>query len=253
MKELYDFPDIYDERWTDGAENAYRMHYEKMLAGTNITDILDCSAGTGNLTFGLSDLGYTLTLSDISTSMLEKAKEKAAQRGIACTCTPCDFRELSQRFDRQFSCVMSTGNALAHVNNDDVRKTLTEMDKLVRPGGYLYIDSRNWDKELQNKERFHHFARPFVRADGVRIHCVQFWDHHEDGSITIHILNGYEKDGNIIQESTWAEHLNPFSIELVLDQLNTLGYDTPVIKSCPYFEEKDFMDIGWYCLLAQKK
>ena len=36
MADLYDFPDIYDERFTDGAHQAYKQHYENMLAGKNI-------------------------------------------------------------------------------------------------------------------------------------------------------------------------------------------------------------------------
>ena len=32
-----------------------KLHYEKLLHGCNITDILDCSFGTGNLTFELCD------------------------------------------------------------------------------------------------------------------------------------------------------------------------------------------------------
>ena len=252
MKDLYDFPETYDERWGDAAENAYRNHYAKILKDAGITDILDCSAGTGNLTFGLHDLGYDITLSDISESMLKKAQEKASLRGINCVFVQCDFRELSKYFDKKFSCVMSTGNAFAHVNNTDVCKTLAEMDKLVQPGRYLYFDSRNWDKEMQSKVRFHHFARPFIKPDGERVNYVQFWDYNGDASIDIHILHGYERDGVIIREEAYTEHLYPFSIQIVLDQLKKLGYETPVIKSCPYFGEQEFMDIGWYCLLAKK-
>ena len=29
--DLYDYPEIYDERWSDGANRVYRKHYEKVL------------------------------------------------------------------------------------------------------------------------------------------------------------------------------------------------------------------------------
>ena len=57
MADLYDYPDIYDERFTDRANQAYKEHYQKMFAGKEIHTLLDCSFGTGNLTFPLAELG----------------------------------------------------------------------------------------------------------------------------------------------------------------------------------------------------
>ena len=47
---------------------------------------------------------------------------------------------------KQFDCVASTGNSLPHVNNDDVLTALEQMNSLVKKGGYLYLDTRNWEK-----------------------------------------------------------------------------------------------------------
>ena len=146
---------------------------------------------------------------------------------------------------------MSTGNSLAHVNNDDVKRTIREMDKLVKPGGYLYFDSRNWDKEMR-EHRHMTFANPYLREDGSRINYVQMWEYPPDGSIRINILYGYEKDNVIYKQEIFEEHLIPFSVELVMDTLRELGYSDFVVKPLPYFGDMDFMEIGWYCLRAQK-
>ena len=251
MADLYDFPDIYDERFTDRANQAYKSHYEKMLAGKDIRTVLDCSFGTGNLTFPLAELGYEVSGSDISGSMLEKAREKAAAKGFQIPLTQCAFRELSQHFSTQFDCVMSTGSAFGHVSNEDVARTIREMDKLVRFGGYLYYDSRNWEMELKNKNRFK-WTPPFFGEDGLRINCVQDWDYHPDGTISINILHGYERDGKIFDSNNFTEHLTPFSIGLACETLKELGYGEPVIKPCPWFNDKPLEETGWYCLMAQK-
>lgn len=251
MADLYDFPEIYDERFTDNANQAYRQHYEKMLAGKDIRTILDCSFGTGNLTFPLAELGYEITGSDISTAMLEKAASKARAKGFDIELAQCDFRELSCRFDWQFDCVMSTGSALAHVTEPDVIRTIREMDKCVAPGGWLYFDSRNWDAAQKNTNRFI-IPQPFYKADGTRIGCVQVWDYNADGTITINILHSYEKDGRIFETNDFQEHLHPFSLEPVKAELLRMGYSQPDVKPCPWFEDKPFSEIGWYCLLAQK-
>ncbi|MDE7043976.1 MAG: SAM-dependent methyltransferase, partial [Acetatifactor sp.] len=64
MADLYDFPDIYDERFTDKANEVYRSHYQKMFEGKGIQSVLDCSIGTGCLTFCLAELGYHVSGSD---------------------------------------------------------------------------------------------------------------------------------------------------------------------------------------------
>lgn len=251
MAELYDYPEIYDERFTDTANTAYRQHYEKLFSGCKIADILDCSFGTGNLTFELCELGYKVFGSDLSVSMLAQAEKKAKEKGLDIALTCCDFRELSNYYDRQFDCVMSTGNSLAHVNNDDVKRTIREMDKLVKPGGYLYFDSRNWDKEMRER-RHMMFANPYLREDGSRINYAQMWEYPSDGSIHINILYGYEINNKIYRQEIFEEHLIPFSIDLVKDTLQELGYVDFVVKPLPYFNDMDFMDIGWYCLRAHK-
>lgn len=251
MADLYDFPEIYDERFTDAANRAYRSHYEKIFSGKEIKTVLDCSFGTGNLTFPIAELGYKVSGSDLSASMLQKAKEKAQEKGFRIPLVQCDFRELSRHFLSGFDCVMSTGNALAHVANEDVVRTLKEMDSLVRPGGYLYYDSRNWDMEVKNKKRFR-WVPPFIGPDGLRINCVQDWIFNDDGTISINILHGYERNGKIFDSNDFVEHLNPFSINTTLDTLKKLGYSEPVVKPCPWFEDKPMDETGWYCLMTQK-
>lgn len=251
MPDLYDYPEIYDERFTQGAHEAYKNHYRRVFAGKDIKTVLDCSFGTGCLTFPLAELGCQISGSDISGPMLEQGRKKAQAAGLSIPLCQCDFRELSRHFSPGFDCVMSSGSALGHVCREDIRRTICEMDALIRPGGYLYYDSRNWEAELKNRPGFK-WAKPFLRPDGVRINCVQVWDYHEDDSITIHICHGYERDGVIFQTLEFEEELIPFPISLVRAVLQELGYGEPEIKPCPWFEDKPLEEIGWYCLMAQK-
>lgn len=249
--DLYDYPDVYDERWTEAANKVYRDHYQKIFAGCDITDILDCSIGTGALTFCLCELGYQVSGSDFSASMLSKAEEKAAQKGLSVPLVRCDFRDLTKHFSNQFSLVMSTGNAFAHVDHAGIETTLKEMASLVKPGGYLYFDSRNWEKELKNKRRFQ-YGRPFIREDGTRINYVQVWDYHPDGMITINILQAYEQDSQIIRQDVYEEHLHPFPIRHPLSVMEGLGFEIMAIRPLPYFEDKPVEEMDWYCVLARK-
>ena len=82
----------------------------------------------------------------LSEEMIRKCKEKASAAGYEIELKSCDFRNLSCWEGKQFDCVASTGNSLPHVNNDDVLTALEQMNSLVKKGGYLYLDTRNWEK-----------------------------------------------------------------------------------------------------------
>ena len=96
--DLDDFPEIYDKRFAEAANTAYREHDQKLLAGCTTTDVLDCSFDTDNLTFELCGLGYRVWGSDISRALLDEGAKKAAIRGFGVPLTRCDFRELTQHF-----------------------------------------------------------------------------------------------------------------------------------------------------------
>lgn len=66
--------------------------------------------------------------------MQKKGRCKTLDIELEC----CDFRTVSGRFSGKFDCVASTGNSLLHVNNEEVLKTLEQMDALVKPGGQVW-------------------------------------------------------------------------------------------------------------------
>ncbi len=252
MASLYDRADIYDLLETEKRYQITKRHWETVLAGKQIGTLLDVSVGSGNLTLPLGELGVELYGSDLSGAMLERCREKAGKRGIPIDLRVSDFRRLDEAFDRAFDCVASTGNSLPYVANDEIPDVLAQMDRLVRPGGYLYVDIRNWDKILETKQRFYLYNPTFL--DDVRMNLVQVWDHHEDGSMTFNLLYTFERDNQIFQKESFEEHYFPLRRHTLLNALGRLGYEEPELLCLPAFwdtvrpEEAD-----WYCVLARKQ
>lgn len=167
------------------------------------------------------------------------------------TLKQADFRKVSTCFDRQFDCVASTGNSLPHVSNADVLKTLTEMDLLVKPGGWLYFDLRNWDKILRERQRFYLY-NPFFDGD-TRVNLVQVWDYHDDGTMTFNLLYTFECDRRIVQREIFSEHYYPIPKALLLEQLNAMGYEAVEQHSYPAMQSvKLGTEADWYCVTARK-
>lgn len=252
MASIYDRAELYDLPEDAGRRQVYRRHWQTVFAGEPVKTLLDVSIGSGGVTLPLAELGVRLSGSDLSEAMLARCREKAAARGIGIDLRQSDFRSVGACFDEQFDCVASTGNSLPYVGHDDVRGVLAQMDSLVKPGGLLYFDMRNWDKILQNRYRFYLYD-PFFR-DGVRINFMQVWDYESDGSMTFHLLYTFERDGHIFHKEKFEEHYIPVPRQLLLDRLKELGYKTPRILPFPAGgEAADANEADWYCVAARKK
>ena len=248
---MYDRADIYDLRSDQRVWDAIKVHMQELLKDTGIQTILDCSIGSGNLTLGLAELGYEVTGSDLSDTMLQRCRIKAEERGLKVELYRSDFREVDKNVPGTYDCVMSTGNSLPYVSNEDVVLTLGKMDKLVKPGGYLYVDLRNWDKVVREKQQYY-FYRPLYHDD-LRVDTIQFWEHHTDGTITFHIVFTLEKEGNVIQREVFQERYNPIQRSLVEDTIRSLGYDIVRLENMPVQVDMPVDDFDWYCILAKKK
>lgn len=251
METLYENAKLYDVIYDEKRdESAY--HYWNTVLGEcreKIKTVLDCSIGTGQMSLALAQMGYELSGSDISQEMLEQCKQNARQRNLSVNLTCCDFRQLTGYFHAKYDLVASTGNSLPHVENTDVAKTLQEMDALVKPGGYLYLDIRNWDKILREHQRFFFYQPWFVHDE--RINLTMVWDYNLDGTITFNLLYSFEKDGKIYKKDISSVYYYPIARQFLEDEITRLGYH--IISESPQNPgDKNIEDCDWYYILAQK-
>ncbi len=253
MGKLYDRAEIYDLIESEDRYKVFKTHWEHILSGRDLRSLLDVSIGSGSATLPLAELGVRLSGSDLSENMLANCRKKAEARGFDIELKCCDFRNVADNFDGAFDCVASTGNSLPYVNNEDLLGTLEQMDSLVKPGGYLYFEIRNWDKILTDRKRFFPYA-PFFDGD-TRVNLTQIWDYNSDGTITFNIMYLFEKDQRYVQMEVFEEHYFPIKRDLFLGKLKAMGYSD--IQLLPYPSHVDTKgtpvdDLPWYCVVAQK-
>lgn len=251
MSQLYDRAEIYDLIESEKRTEIIRGDWQQFLGDRKIRSLLDVSIGTGGMTLPLQELGIAICGSDLSEAMLARCGMKAAAKNKPIELNCSDFRDLSCWEDRLFDCVVSTGNALGYVSNEDVLLALGKMDAHVRPGGYLCFDSRNWEKIQREKQRFYLYP-PFFH-DGTRVNLVQVWDHNADGSITFNLLYTFEQNEKIVQKEIFEEHYHPFPLRIVTEKLAQLGYEELSLRPFPCsIPETDFTKMEWYRLIARK-
>ena len=232
MASVYDRTDIYDLFDSPKKDAQTLSHRQTVFDGRPIRSAHDESIGTGPLPL--------------------PCRKKADERGIAIDLRQSDFRDLTSHFDRSFDCVMSTGNSLAYVTNNEITGVLEQMDALVEPGGCLYFDLRNWDRIVGQKKRFYCYNPAFL-PNGDRVNLMQVWDHLSDGSIVFNLVYTFERDNKIFQKERFEEHYHPVPQKLLLDKLTQLGYQDIQVKAFPVqFGAFDIENTEWYCVLAHK-
>ena len=104
------------------------------LCGKPAPEALDMGAGTGNLTLKLLAAGCRASAADVSQRSLDRLARKAAPdevRTHLITSSRLPFE------DRTFD-IVGTYSVLHHV--PDYLEAVREMARVLRPGGWLYID-----------------------------------------------------------------------------------------------------------------
>jgi len=138
--------------------------------------VLEVGAGTGVMSLLIAELGHQLTAIDLSRVMLQEARRKAAQHGLAITFEVGDAEVLPFR-DREFDAVVGR-----HIlwTLPQPERALAEWYRVLRPAGRLIlIDSlasprtivsgvqrvaSNVMRRLQRPRPGGHHYQPDVRA-----------------------------------------------------------------------------------------
>jgi SAM-dependent methyltransferase len=139
--------------------------------------VLDVSCGIGTQVLGLTQAGYKVTGSDLSTREIERARSEASIRDLKISYSVADMREAFDHHDAQYDVVISCDNSVPHLLSDnDILTAFKQMYQCIRPGGGCIITVRDYEKEDLTKQKIKPYG---VREErGVRWLAWQIWDPH---------------------------------------------------------------------------
>ncbi len=114
--------------------------------GHDCRQLLDLTCGIGTQSIGLAQRGFAVTASDLSTSLVSRARAEAARRDVSVEFSVCDILEAAEHHGTGFDVTISCDNALAHMLSDDqILNALRQMFQCTRGGGGSLITLRDHD------------------------------------------------------------------------------------------------------------
>ena len=114
--------------------------FKKMFTDYNVNTILDCACGTGQHLYMLSELGYNVSGSDFSESMIEVAYKNLEKLGKNIPLSQCDFRYLEDKHSNKFDAIVCLTTALPHLQTEaDLIIALKSMKERLNKGGVLVL------------------------------------------------------------------------------------------------------------------
>jgi len=185
--------------------------------------VLDVSCGIGTQAIALSQHGYTVVGSDLSSKEIARAKHEASNRSADIAFSVCDMRDAYAHHGNGFDVVISADNSLPHLLTDeDIVVALKEMLACASSGGGCLITVRDYAAE----ERGTSLVKPYgIRIDdGKRYVLFQVWDfdgEHYDLSFFIteeHLASG-EVRTHVMQSRYYA-----ISISRILELMQQAGF-----------------------------
>jgi glycine/sarcosine N-methyltransferase len=219
----YDF--IFDDRALADGAAINRLATARLLQRISpASAILDAACGTGINAAVLARRGFTVWAADGSEAMTEVAAARFRAERLEVPVLRSTWADLPVATSERFDVVLCIGNSLVHAaGREAMVEALVGLRKMAKPGGYVVVDSRHWEK-LHAERQIVQLADRVVTRHGRR--CVTFyaWEIPDrlDEDHLAHMVFVFE-DGDRIEPHEYELTFRPFTVAELRERLALAG------------------------------
>ena len=214
---------------------------ERHLVGAGARRVLDVACGTGKHALALAQSGYEVVGADLSVGMIEQARKNAAAFGDPIRFVVAGFGNQCDTVGGGFDALLCLGNSLPHVlSTHALMATLADFGAVLRPGGLLLIQSRNFDAVMRGRVRWigpqsHPLAgtgdyrkqgdHPLAGTGDYREWLfVRFYDFNPDGTLTFNVLSLQRETTGPWSQRAEATTLRPWLRHELQQSIESAGF-----------------------------
>jgi glycine/sarcosine N-methyltransferase len=186
--------------------------------------VLDAACGTGINAAALARDGYRVRAADASSAMLAVAAARFRSEQLDIPVVRSLWAELPAAVEERFDVVLCIGNSLVHAaGRDAMIEALTGLREMVRPGGHLVVDSRNWEK-LHAERPIVQLAERAVTRNGRRCVVLYAWEIPDRlaQEHVAHIVFVFE-DGSRLEPHEYPVSFYPMTFGELRERLEAAG------------------------------
>ncbi len=188
--------------------------------------VMDSACGTGHHAIALAKIGFQMAGSDLFPQMVSLAEINARSADANVVFRTAGFGSITDTFGQpgEFDAVLCLGNSLPHVaSEDELGRALGDFCNLLRPGGMLVLQMRNFDLVMGQKKRW--MEPQTVTNGGTERLFLRFYDFEPDGKIQFNIISLNRKAHSTWHTQLTSTHLFPIYFEVLQNNLLSLGFN----------------------------
>lgn len=113
-----------------------------------LSKILDLGCGTGRHAIYFAEKGFEVYGFDLSSYAVRSAEERLKKKRLKASLAVVDMREKFPFKDETFDAIVSV-RVIHHARLQVIKKTLAEIERILKEGGYFYIDVPSAPRNLK--------------------------------------------------------------------------------------------------------
>jgi len=196
---------------------------EAQLSAVGARRVLDVACGTGMHAIALAERGYDVTGVDASGGMIAKARSNAQSAGVAVDFVQASFGSLSAVCGAGYDALLCLGNSIPHVTGlAGLADALQDFAAVLRLGGVLLIQNRNFDAVLASGERWME-PQSHVAGDDEWV-FLRFYDFLSQETLRFNFVTLHRTAGEAWRQTVTNSNLVPLPQSDLVEHLQRAGF-----------------------------